>query len=60
MNEVRQALAQGLFKPNRAVVVIEFLIQHGVLTQENEPSYFEILSHLYRKLKFPILIQSFI
>lgn len=57
IEEVLQALKRRLFKPNSAIVVVEFLIQLGILTQENEPSYFEILSHLYCKLEFPILIQ---
>ena len=57
VGEVLEALNQRLFKPNSAIVVVEFLIQHGILTEENESEYFEILSHLYRKLEFPILIQ---
>ncbi|EYE90105.1 uncharacterized protein EURHEDRAFT_519379 [Aspergillus ruber CBS 135680] len=58
IEEVLQALKQRLFKPNSAIVVVQLLIQLGILTQENEPSYFEILSHLYCKLEFPILMQQ--
>ncbi|OQE37684.1 hypothetical protein PENCOP_c009G01578 [Penicillium coprophilum] len=57
IEEVVFALKQGRFKPNSAIVIVEFLIQHGVLNSENEPGYSEILSHLHRKLEFPLLIQ---
>lgn len=57
IEEVLDALIRGLFKPNSAIAIVEFLIQQGILNHENEPSYFEILSHLHRRLEFPILIQ---
>lgn len=57
VEEVLQALAQRLFKPNSAIVVVEFHIHHKIVTWENEPRYFQILSHLYRKFEFPVLIQ---
>lgn len=55
--EVLYALKWGQFKPNSAIVIVEFLIRHGILNVENEPSYSEIVSHLHRKLEFPVLIQ---
>lgn len=58
VDEVLYALKRGQFKPNSAIVIVEFLIQHGILNVENEPDYTEILSHLHRKLEFPLLIQS--
>lgn len=58
VDEVLYALKQGQFKPNSAIVIVEFLIQHGILNVENEPDYSAILSHLHRKLEFPLLIQS--
>lgn len=58
IEEVLDALERGLFKPNSAIVVVQFLIQLGILTQENEPNYSEILSNLHCKLEFPILIQQ--
>lgn len=57
IEEVLQALKQRRFKQNSAIVVVEFLIDLGIVTRENEPSYSQILSHLHRKLKFPTLIQ---
>lgn len=57
VGEVLHALKQRLFKPNSAIVVIQLLIQLGIVTPGNEPEYPAILSHLYRKLDFPTLIQ---
>ncbi|KAJ5158782.1 uncharacterized protein N7500_008433 [Penicillium coprophilum] len=57
IDEVLFALKEGQFKPNSAIVIVEFLIRHGILNAENEPGYSVILSHLHRKLEFPLLIQ---
>ena len=51
--EVQEALAAGKFKPNCALLLLEFLIRHGYVTPENEPSYIEIVSRLHRKLEYP-------
>lgn len=40
------------FKPNAAPVIIDFLIRHGVLTQENTPDYDKIRQGLVRPLSF--------
>ncbi|CAG8172699.1 unnamed protein product [Penicillium olsonii] len=58
VDEVLDHLKKGCFKPNSAIVVVEFLIQHGILNCVNEPNYDAIMSHLHRRLGFPILIQS--
>ena len=50
---VQQALARGEFKPNCAVVLLDFFVRHGVLTPENEKDYVEIISRMHRKLPFP-------
>jgi hypothetical protein len=51
-------LKGGLFKPNSAVVIVNFLIEHGIVNGENEEDYEEILAHLHRPLEFPVVIQS--
>ncbi|KNG82890.1 thiamin pyrophosphokinase-related protein [Aspergillus nomiae NRRL 13137] len=56
IEEVLCALKEGLFKPNSAVVIVDFLISHGILRADNEPGYAEILSHLHRELELPLLI----
>lgn len=41
------------FKPSCVVVMIDFLVRHGVITPENEPDYAEIVSRLHRLLPLP-------
>ncbi|KAL1973663.1 hypothetical protein VTN31DRAFT_6298 [Thermomyces dupontii] len=55
VDEVKESLARGEWKPNCAVVVLDFFIRHGILTPENEPDYLEILSRLHRRLEFPLV-----
>lgn len=40
------------FKPNCALVVVDFLIRHKYITPENEPKFNEILAATHRKLPF--------
>ncbi|KAI9758212.1 MAG: hypothetical protein M1815_004413 [Lichina confinis] len=53
LKEVQDALARDEFKPNCAMVMLDFLIRHGILTPDNEPHYIEIVSRLHRKFEFP-------
>lgn len=53
VDQVLEALRSRTFKPNSAVVVIDFLIRHGIVTSETEPRYFEIITKLHRRLPFP-------
>lgn len=53
VDEVRAQLAQGLYKPNCAVVLVDFFVRHGLLTRDNEPDYDTIVSRLHRVLPFP-------
>ncbi|MEQ9345157.1 MAG: DUF4743 domain-containing protein [Thalassospira sp.] len=47
--EVAQIVQSGFaFKFNCALVVIDFLIRHGHLTADNEPSYSELVAGLHR------------
>ena len=55
VDEVKGAMARGEFKPNCALVVLDFFVRHGVLTSENEKDYIEIVSRLHRRLEFPTL-----
>ncbi|KAA8641460.1 hypothetical protein EYZ11_002278 [Aspergillus tanneri] len=56
VDEVGDALKRGEFKPNSAIVLVDFFIRHGILTPENEPEYLEIIARLHRRLEFPISI----
>jgi isopentenyldiphosphate isomerase len=50
--EVQEALARGEFKPNCAVIIIDFFIRHGLLTAETEPDYLDIVARLHRRLEY--------
>ncbi|KAB2579422.1 hypothetical protein BFW01_g6194 [Lasiodiplodia theobromae] len=51
--EVQTALRKGEFKPNCALVMLDFFVRHGILTPENEPDYLDIVSRLHRRFEFP-------
>lgn len=55
VEEVQEAMKKGEFKPNCALVMLDFFIRHGILTAENEKDYIEIVSRLHRRLEFPTL-----
>ncbi|XXG97796.1 mitochondrial ribosomal small subunit component [Hypoxylon texense] len=43
--EVQEALRNGEFKADSAVVLIDFFIRHGIITPENEEDFVEITEH---------------
>lgn len=53
VDEVKEHLAQGEFKPNCALVMLDFFVRHGILRKENEEDFEEIKRRLHRKLEFP-------
>lgn len=53
VDDVRAELAKGHYKPNCALIAVDFFVRHGIITAENEPDYAEILQRLHRKLPFP-------
>jgi 8-oxo-dGTP pyrophosphatase MutT (NUDIX family) len=55
VEEVKAAMAKGEFKPNCALVVLDFFIRRGILTTETENDFIEIVSRLHRRLEFPTL-----
>lgn len=50
---VQEAMAKGEFKPNTALALIDFFIRHGIVNEENEPDFVDIVSRLHRKLHVP-------
>ncbi len=52
VGKVQRALGEGQFKPNCAIVLIDLLIRHGIITAENEPDYLEIIARIHRRLQF--------
>ncbi|KAJ4316450.1 hypothetical protein N0V94_005441 [Neodidymelliopsis sp. IMI 364377] len=55
VEEVQEAMKRGEFKPNCSLVVLDFLVRHGILTEANEKDFIEIVSRLHRRLEFPTL-----
>ncbi|KAM4055664.1 NUDIX domain-containing protein [Hirsutella rhossiliensis] len=53
IDEVKEALAQGKFKHNCALVVLDFFIRHGILTEDNEAEFAAIRRRMHRELPFP-------
>lgn len=47
LDEVVVRMHAGEFKPNCAVVLVDFMVRHGHLTPENEPQYLEITQRLH-------------
>jgi hypothetical protein len=52
VEELHAALLREEFKPDSAVVLVDFLIRHGIITPENEPDFVEISMRLHRRLPF--------
>jgi 8-oxo-dGTP pyrophosphatase MutT (NUDIX family) len=55
VEEVQEAMRRGEFKPNCSLVVLDFLVRHGILTEANERDFIEVVSRLHRRLEFPTL-----
>lgn len=53
VSEVERLLREGQFKPNCALVLLDFFVRHGILTPENEKDYIGIVARLHRVLPFP-------
>jgi hypothetical protein len=48
--EVLEALHAGHFKPNCGLILVDFLIRHGLVTVENEPAFIQIQERMHRRL----------
>ncbi|KAK3353532.1 NUDIX hydrolase domain-like protein [Lasiosphaeria hispida] len=53
VEEIQEQLAQGMWKPNCALVMLDFFLRHGILTPENEPHYEELRARAHRPIHFP-------
>ncbi|KAK7417034.1 hypothetical protein QQX98_004795 [Neonectria punicea] len=53
VDQVQCDLAQGRYKPNCAVVTLDFFIRHGILTGDNEPDMDQIKTRVRRDIPFP-------
>ncbi|XP_028923028.1 nudix hydrolase 24, chloroplastic-like [Ornithorhynchus anatinus] len=48
IDKVREAVSSTNFKPNCALVVLDFLLRHGLLEPDHEPLYVELVSGLHQ------------
>ncbi|CDH59826.1 thiamin pyrophosphokinase-related protein [Lichtheimia corymbifera JMRC:FSU:9682] len=53
MDQVKKTILNGEWKPNCALVAIDFMIRHGIITADNEPNFIDISTRLHRRLEFP-------
>ncbi|KAI2617001.1 NUDIX domain-containing protein [Hypomontagnella submonticulosa] len=53
VQQIKEAMFRGEFKTNCASVMIDFFIRHGIITDDNEPDYLEIITRLHRPLPVP-------
>ncbi|KAH8112848.1 NUDIX hydrolase domain-like protein [Phellopilus nigrolimitatus] len=54
LSEVVARLHEGKFKTNCAVVLIDFLIQRGLITPESEPNFLEITTRLHSRFGYEL------
>lgn len=54
VEEVKHGMSNGKFKPNCSLVLLDFFVRHGVIT-ERDPGFIEIVARLHRRLEFPTL-----
>lgn len=51
--EVKTNIVEGRYKPMCVMVLVDFLVRHGILTIENEKDYAELVARTHRNLPFP-------
>ncbi|QLQ79992.1 hypothetical protein HG537_0C06410 [Torulaspora globosa] len=55
LQQTVNALVNEEFKPNCALVMVDFFVRHGYITPENEPNYLQLVSRMHRTLPFPTI-----
>ncbi|KAH6889100.1 NUDIX hydrolase domain-like protein [Thelonectria olida] len=53
VDQIKRDLAEGRYKPNCALVTLDFFIRHGILSKENEPELAQIKRRVRRDIPFP-------
>lgn len=54
-DEIKMRLCNGEFKPNCGLVIVDFMIRHGLLTSNTERDYLEIVARSHRWFGFPLM-----
>ncbi|EJD01888.1 uncharacterized protein FOMMEDRAFT_108903 [Fomitiporia mediterranea MF3/22] len=58
LKDIIPRIHQELFKPNCALVLVDFMIRHGYITPETEPNYLEIVTRLHGRYDYSFWAQS--
>lgn len=53
VEDIQEQLAKGLWKPNCAVIMLDFFLRHGIYTPGNEPYFEELRARAHRYIPFP-------
>ncbi|KAG8903485.1 hypothetical protein FRB99_003228 [Tulasnella sp. 403] len=56
--EVLDRMGKGEFKPNCALVLLDFFIRHGIITPENESNFVEIVTRLHGRFGFDAIAHA--
>lgn len=51
IDQVKHYITAQEFKPNSGLVIIDFLIRHGIITPDNEPAYAKIIEMIHVPLQ---------
>ncbi|KAH3877957.1 hypothetical protein DPMN_001836, partial [Dreissena polymorpha] len=54
MEEVQQKIIAEEFKPNCALVIVDFMVRHGLLTPDEEPYYSYIIERMHVNIQPPL------
>jgi hypothetical protein len=54
VDEIMEQMLTQSYKPNCCLVMIDFFVRHGIITEENEPDYVELVTRLRRRLPIPV------
>jgi 8-oxo-dGTP pyrophosphatase MutT (NUDIX family) len=57
VEQVTAAMMNGDFKPNCCLVMLDFFVRHGIIT-ENDKDYLDIVTGLRRRLPMPVTSQG--
>ncbi|KAI7897667.1 NUDIX hydrolase domain-like protein [Cokeromyces recurvatus] len=53
LEKVKETILNNEWKPNCALVAIDFMMRHSFITPDDEPDYIDITYGLHRRLEFP-------
>jgi 8-oxo-dGTP pyrophosphatase MutT (NUDIX family) len=54
VEEATRAMMNGEFKPNCCLVMLDFFVRHGIITERNEKEYANIVTRLRREMPMPV------